>query len=402
MRMILMRSLLWSSLALVALALMWTSISTRVIAQAAPTYDATHRFATVIPSPTNNGGKAIWKIKTMSFVSKYPKGFDFVLDVTSSGGSIALATVVWRHSTIDPQFEFVKVDPSGQFIAHWVPPTGHNIPQWVGVDFWWKLTDSAGNVLETPHGYAEYADNTRKWKRMLSEDVVVHWEASLPDDIGKEVIAAMRDQRATYLRDWGRLMDYKPQIVIYASGKPWLEWQPDVDLKTVDGETNPEWGTTVQIYRTDVPQPTHFLAYAIVLHEMEHLYQAVFGKLGLYPTALWFYEGDATYLQRVQDYDYLQAVKDLAAKGKLPTLQGEGPGIDQGRLAYDEGYAFWKCLETPFLAAAHPKVCEFIAKGQPIGTALELATSKNFTDLESEFRKWLCSDAALFVSKGQS
>ncbi len=381
---------------LVVLAVMWTSIGSRVIAK---TYDPTHRYATVVPSPTNNGGKATWNIKTMSFVSQYPKGFDFVLDATSTGGPIALATVVWRHSTIDPQFEFVKVDPSGQFIAHWVPPTGHNIPQWVGVDFWWKLTDSAGNVLETPHGYAEYADNTRKWKRMLSEDVVVHWEASLPDDIGKEVIAAMRDQRATYLRDWGRLMDYKPQIVIYASGKPWLEWQPDVDLKTVDGETNPQWGTTVQIYRTDVPQPTHFLAYAIVLHEMEHLYQAVFGKLGLYPTALWFYEGDATYLQRVQDYDYLQAVKDLAAKGKLPTLQDEGPGIDQGRLAYDEGYAFWKWLETRFGGDAHRKVWEFIANGQPIGTALELATSKNFTDLESEFRKWLGSDAALFVSK---
>src|SRR5258708_1807589 len=198
------RTRFWSGLTLVVLAVMWVSISGRATAQ---TYDPTHRYATVVPSPTNNGGKATWNIKTMSFVSQYPKGFDFVLDVTSTGGPIALATVVWRHSTIDPQFEFVKVDPSGQFIAHWVPPTGHNIPQWVGVDFWWKLTDSAGNVLETPHGYAEYADNTRKWKRTLSEDVVVHWEASLPDDIGKEVIAAMRDQRATYLRDWGRLME---------------------------------------------------------------------------------------------------------------------------------------------------------------------------------------------------
>jgi hypothetical protein len=393
-----LRSILWGSLALIVLTIMWASIGgpvTAYSAQAATssaTYDPAQRYATVVPSPTNNGGSATWQIKTMSFVSKYPKGFDFVLDASSTGGAIVYATVVWRHSTIQPQFEAVKADPSGEYVAHWVPFADQNIPQWVGVDFWWTLTDAAGNTFQTPHGYAEYADNTRQWRRMVSEDVVVHWEASLPDDIGKEVIAAMRDQRATYLRDWGRLLDYKPQIVIYASDKPWQEWQPGVDLNSVEGETKVGWGTTVQIYSSDMPQPSHFLAYGVVLHEMEHLYQAVFGKLGVYPSALWFYEGDAVYLQQVQEGDYLQMVKELALVGRLPALQDlQNPGTDADltRIAYIEGYAFWKWLETSYGGDAHRKVWGFIAQGEPIATALQLATGKPFSQLEAEFRTWL-------------
>lgn len=388
---------LWTALVIAVLLMLWANIaptaSAHALNAASPTYDPTQRFATVVPSPTNNGGGATWQVNKLDFVSNYPKGFDFVLDVTSSGGKVLYATVNWRHSTINPQFKLVRPDISGKFIAHWVPDADNNIPQWVGVDYWWTLTDAAGNVFQTPHGYAEYADNSRKWRRLVSDDVVVHWEASLPADIGPQIVAAMKDQRGAYLRAWGKLLDYKPHIVIYASAKPWKEWQPAIDISSVDGETSSDWGTTVQVYDPDAPNPSHHLAYSVVLHEMEHLYQAVFGRLDDYELPLWFYEGDATYFERDQDYDFLQTVKDLQSQGNLPSLAGKGPAdtddVDGGRLAYDEGYAFWKWLDVTYGDDEHSKVWGYIVRAEPADTALELATGKKFPELESAFRKWL-------------
>src|SRR5215468_1980153 len=56
------------------------------------------KTATPLPTPTNNGGSAQWAVNSNSFKSNYPKGFEFDLDVTSSGGKIVEATVAWSHA----------------------------------------------------------------------------------------------------------------------------------------------------------------------------------------------------------------------------------------------------------------------------------------------------------------
>ncbi len=380
------RTLSWIGLVILALfVLMMGSISTAQSANPTATYA---RFATPLSSPTNNGGKAKWAVQKITFVSHYPKGFDFAVQASSSAGKIIKAMVMWRHSTTHPNTMLGTADTSGTFTAHWKPLPGRNIPQWVGVDYWWSLVDDKGNIFETPHQYIEYADASRKWKRLVSEDAVIHWEASLPDDVGTQVAAALKAQRDFYFQAWGKLLDYKPQIIIYASYDPWKEWNPSVDTTNVDGQTDPGWGSTVQVYRTDAPDPTKFVAYTLVLHEVEHLYQQTYGAFGTYLTQVWFYEGDAAYLEMSPLYDYLQKVKDMAAQGKLPKL-ADLAQRSQDRTAYDVGYAFWKYLEVTYGPDTHRKVWEQISKGQPIVLALQTATGKRLPDLEQDFRTWL-------------
>jgi hypothetical protein len=124
------------------------------------------------------------------------------------------------------------------------------------------------------------------------------------------------------------------------------------------------------------------------LHEVEHLYQQTFGAYGSYLTAVWFFEGDATYLEVYQPYDYLQAAKDLAIKGQLPKLADISKRTNN-RIPYDVGYAFWKYLEVNYGSNTHRKVWAQIGGGQPIIVALQKATGQNFDDLEAGFRKWL-------------
>lgn len=343
------------------------------------------------PSPTNNGGSAQWKVNTMTFKSNYPKGFEFALDANSSGGKIVEATIAWTHAPGTIRHAAGKIDDSGTISASWAPTGANGIPQWVGVTYWWILKDAAGNVYQTDQKYDEYADNTRSWRRMESEDIIVFWESSLPQRIGSDVIAAMAHQRPFYFQNWGKLLNYRPRAIIYASYKPFEEWAPGIGTKSpngtvIQGTTQQEWGGTAQVYFSGMG--IRQISWGTVLHEVGHLYQYANGGI---VGPVWFFEGDASYFELSPDYDYLERTRELAAQGNLPTLQGEGPSgrSDDARLAYDIGYSFWVWLHDTYGSNAHFKVWDAIAHGKSVNDALQLVTGKNFVDMETAFRTWL-------------
>jgi hypothetical protein len=384
--------LFWSALTVIILAVLFTSMSSIHIVHSLdePTSIYT-RFATPLSSPVNNGGHATWTVKQMALASKYPKGFDFVLDASSDAGKITIAKVNWRHSTGKPISLMVFPDQSGKYVGHWAPNIYQDLPQWVGIDYWWTLTDEHGNVFETEHGYSEYVDNTRKWKRLVSEDAVIHWEASLPADVGPQIAAALKDHREKYQQAWGKLLNYKPHIIIYASYKPWQEWSPAIDPTTLEGETSPYWGATIQIYHSEMKDATKYLAFGVVLHEVEHLYQQTFTPFDTYLKQVWFFEGDASYMEEYPQYDYVKRVKAMAAAGTLPFLQKEAAlrMQDDPRLAYDVGCAVWQYVEATYGPDMHRKIWETVRKGIPIDQAIKLATGDDFAVMEKGFRKWL-------------
>src|SRR5688572_8280420 len=136
------RILYLSALAVIVLSMLFIGMGSvaTIQSQTEPTSIYT-RFATPLSSPTNNGGKATWTMKGMTFASKYPTGFQFTLDVTSSAGRISIAKVKWRHSTINPSEIRAFPDASGKYIAQWAPNVYRTLPQWAGVDYWWVVMD---------------------------------------------------------------------------------------------------------------------------------------------------------------------------------------------------------------------------------------------------------------------
>lgn len=344
------------------------------------------------PSPTGNGGQAQWTVADSTFKPNFPKGFSFVLKASSTGGKIVEATAFWSHAPGHQRRANGMIDPSGTITATWKRGSGDGVPQWVGVDYWWILKDAAGNLYQTNHQYDEYADTTHVWHRAESEDIIVFWEDGLPDKIGTEAIDAMRQQRPFYLQNWGKLLTYRPRAILYKSRATFAEWDSGTDVVVpgstqVVGLSSPEWGGTAQVY---VPRyGIESVAYSTVPHEVGHLYQFANGGSSGLPS--WFIEGDATYFEARQDYDYLQRVKDMAASGDLPTLQESGP-VTQGRYArdgYDIGYAFFVWLHDTYGPDAHLKVWTLITQGQTFHQALETVTSTSFIDMETAFRTWL-------------
>lgn len=346
------------------------------------------KTATPRPIPKNNGGKAKWAIKKSVFKSNYPNGFEFSVEASSTGGKIIGASAVWQHSPSMGRRAPGKINPSGKISAVW---EGSDLPQWVGLNYRWQFEDEAGNQFETLPIYAEYEDNTRLWHRAESEDAIVHWQDGVPDAVGPLVIEAMSKNRTTYYQNWGKLLNYRPVVIIYADFESWSEWSPGAGttapggVRTV-GQTSASWGGTVQVY---LPRGgPEGLAYGTVLHEVGHLYQFFNGGAA---GDCWFFEGDATYFEVSQSYDYLAAVQDMANDGSLPTLQNGGPSCrgSNAREAYDIGYAFFKYLAEVYGPQAHRELWALIGRGKTSKQAMEEITQMGFVEMETDFRTWL-------------
>jgi len=394
-----------SRLALIALSAtlvlaLLASASLQVLAQGndpSPTPDAAQTpepAGTPDPEAGSDGagdsdakGSAEWTFAEDTFTSNYPQGFSFSAQLESSAGEVARARVVWTHAPGTQRSRPAQYDAeTDRWVATWNATGGDAVPPWVGVTYVWEATDTAGNSFQSEPVEVEYADQTREWTRTEGPDIIVFTE-SLPEDVGQMVVDAMERQRDLFEEAWGGLLPYKPRAILFGDYEAWEEWQITFVNPRVAGLTTSDWGGTVQrVHAGDYLD----LAYGTVPHEIAHLYQNEF--VGFLSAGNWFIEGNATFFEANQQYDYLARVRGMAASGSLPNLlEGVGPptsGIN-ARQGYDIGYTFFVWLTETYGIEAHRELMQAIRGGMGRNAALEHVTGLSVAEIESAWRVWL-------------
>lgn len=347
-----------------------------------------------VPGPGSSAGASdadvTWTATDLTFESRYPDGFAFTARITSSAGPIVRGRVIWSHVPGTQRSRPVEIDPvTGQLSAAWNVGVGDAVPPWVGITYYWDVGDAQGNSFQTAPQYAEYEDASREWLRTESDDIIV-FSTGLPPEVNALAVAAMAEQRETFRAAWGDLLPYKPRAILFGSRTAWNEWQVGVQNSSVIGLTSDDWGGTAQV----VAYGNHTdLAYGTVLHEVAHLYQAEFTFM---VAGTWVVEGNATFFERNQMYDYEATVRSLAVSGRLPVLlQGTGPGVSgrTARRGYDVGYTFFKWLTDTYGLEAHRAFIELLGQGVGRNQALEAVTGLAADEIESRWRVWLGASA---------
>lgn len=347
--------------------------------------------------PGTSSGDAEWLVESALFESDYPGGFTFSVEANSSKGEIVLASVIWSHTP--HQLKRGELESynyrNGRFMYHWIP--NDSLPPWIAVNYYWSFADSAGNRYRTDWILGnEYNPNYEGWTRAESEDVIVFLQAGLSSDVIDLAFEAMETQRETYLQSWGTLLPYKPRAILFSNQRDFQEWRSGFGGSSVIGQTSAEWGATAQVISGDDP---YDLAFGTVLHEVAHLYQLEFAP-NAFPAGSWFTEGNATFFELHQQYDYEERIREIAADGELPLLlQGSGPSPftegpdDHGRYGYDVGYTFFKWMAINYGLDAHRRLIEEMAAGVPRNTALEIVLGLSIYEIETSWALWLGANA---------
>ncbi|MBI5931328.1 MAG: hypothetical protein HY862_18620 [Chloroflexi bacterium] len=341
--------------------------------------------------PGTSEGDATWTVAESAFQSYYPSGFSFSTQATSDKGDIVQASVIWSHVPGKLTRRDATISSNGRIEARWFPD--QSLPPWVAVNFYWSFADSQGNRYRTNWILGnEYADSDPQWSRIESDDVIVYIQSGLPDEILDLTVAAVAEEKDTYLAAWGEPLPYIPRVILFSNQFDFQQWRDAFGGTSVIGQTSDDWGATVQVISDE---DSHRLAYGTVLHEIGHLYQFHIAP-NAFPAGSWFTEGDATFFELDQQYDYKDRVRKLARRDQLPViLQGDGPisfeeGPDGiGRLGYDIGYTFFEWLTETFGLDAHHQLMHALADGTPRNEALVQVTGMSVVDIETAWREWL-------------
>lgn len=339
-------------------------------------------------------GDATWEMDGSVFISRYPRGFEFSASVTSTGGEIVAASVIFSHAPNNLRRREADIDTdTGDIYLRWYPE--EMLPPWVAVNYYWSLTDSAGNRWRSDWILGnEYEDHTSEWTRLESDEVIVVVQEGLPVDTATQVLDAMAEQEPTFELAWGGRLSYKPRVILFSAREDFNQWRGGFGGNIV-GQTSDDWGATVQVITDDSISQ---LTYGTVLHEIAHLYQFDYAPDG-FPAGSWFTEGNATFFEIAHEYDYEDRVRTYAVENQLPILlQDFGPtslsgGPDgQNRWGYDVGYTFWHWLILNYGLDAHRQIVEGLAAGQSRDDVLRELTGLDIDSIEREWRLWLGAD----------
>ena len=382
-----------------------------------PAVSAQETLPSVMVGRQQQNSTAEWTVTDMVFESNYPDGFTVQVQVSSSGGAVERARLIWHrpnlrsNQNLTVYAEEGSIDPAaGRVTASWQPDKLQMVPPWVVIRYYWEFRDAAGNVFETEPVSAEYEDATRPWTRSESDDAIV-FTSDLEGGIEELVLDAMARQHETYIAVWGAALSYKPRIVLFGDYDAWLEWRTAdtnvSDTQVVVGQTFDEWGAIVQVlFGTDQEAAYQDLAYGTVVHEVEHLYQNEFlsGRKRV-DVPGWFFEGDATFFELLQSYDYEGLVRQRAKNNDLPPLFAgiaNGPRVEgeNPREGYDIGYTLFVWLEQlNGDLSVHRDVMTLLAADVPFEEALATATEMSTAEIERNWRTWLgaTSDAPTLI-----
>ncbi len=334
------------------------------------------------PNPTATAAAAFFTVEQAEMVSHYPEGVEYIFRATSSAGSIDRVQV--RHWRRDATISSAQMDWDEQRQAFVYFDRMYR-PPWFEINFSFRASDSAGNILQTDTLTREYADFTHKWIRRENDEIIVLLfgaRESLADDLFASAAEAIHTLEGAF----GFELDYKPYVVVMPDQESFQQWQeyPEPYLAGVTYDT---LGYTVQKLQWGEQD----LIYATVPHELTHIYQGAITSARGIPA--WFTEGHATYFEPIPQYDYEQRVRDIVNDPAFPTLQGdistEFPGPDgQNRLAYDVGYTFIKYWIDTYGMESH-RIFWQAQLTMSFREALAFATGATLAQMENGWRAYL-------------
>jgi hypothetical protein len=358
------------------------------------------------------GGDAEWTLSDSTFTSNYPDGFEFEAVAESSAGDLESVSVYISHTPAweeDLRVRGEVDNDTGRLHVVVDSTAADGIPPWVAVNYRWRILDSAGTIYWSEwFTGAEYEDSTREWHRQESEDLTIFWMDDFPQEGVDLSFEAMAEARPIYEKAFGRLLSYKPRMMLFSNLDAFQEWRGlDVGAggSVLIGEAQADKGAFVQVlYDGDMDS----LAFGTVIHEIAHMYQN-----DLYESRApsWWIEGNATLFEIKQDYDYEARVREFAADGQLPRLfvnGGPGPNSEgpdgNGRYGYDVGYTFNLWLVQTFGWESHRAIIDRLAEPENMSffefepyfiETLEVVLEMPIDEIEGQWRVWLGADASV-------
>lgn len=269
----------------------------------------------------------------------FPTGITFTLDAESSAEitdvTLLLNTPNLRYGAftrnVRPDFR-----PGDRVNASWTwRRSGSSLPPGADISYQWRLTDAAGQTLETELAVIRVEDNRFEWKELRDGLLTVRWYRG-DDRFGREMLGSVSEAVKRLSAEQGVDLASPVTVHVYGSSDDLRGALPGLP-GWVGGISLGEWDSVL------VPVPPRDLdeGRRALVHELTHqlIYQVTFNpSLGSRVPA-WLNEGLAVVSEGETTRQNREALQRALTARNLPTLRSLGNSFsslpsDQAQLHY--------------------------------------------------------------------
>lgn len=269
----------------------------------------------------------------------FPKAITFTLTARDGAADIVKAQLFYR-----PVAAAITELAAPDFtLGHEVTATAavdmteHYLPPGIDIQYYWSLTDAAGNHLDTAPRQFLYQDERFPWRTKQGGQVTVYYYSG-NDDFGQDILDTALRAADRLGRSFGVAGNRPIHIVVYGNNRDFASSLPPNSAEWIGGQAHPDLGLIV----TGI-QPGSGAAAEIrrvIPHEMSHqlLYQATDNPYGGPPH--WLDEGLAVYNQETPDSEFGPMLQQAVRDGALIPVRALNSNFpldpDQALLSYAE------------------------------------------------------------------
>lgn len=299
------------------------------------------------PLATLGAAQGTFRAVSQAATPAFPDKITFTLTAESDSADITDARLFYRPTASEVANLAVATVKPGRRVELSLPVDmrARYLPPGLDIQYFWSLTDAAGNHFDTSAQQFLYQDDRFPWRSVTGGQVTVYYYSG-NDDFGQDLLGTAQRTIDKLGQRFGVGGDQPIHIVVYGNTRDFATSLPPNSAEWIGGEAHPDLGLIV----TGI-QPGGGAAAEIrrvLPHEVSHLllYQATTNPYGGPPH--WLDEGLAVYNQETADSS-LTPLLDRAVKTGtlLPTraLNSNFP-LDptQARLSYAESLSLVQYL----------------------------------------------------------
>lgn len=270
---------------------------------------------------------------------EFPKSITFTLTARGTAADIVKVQLFYRPvAAAITELAAPDFTPGREVTATAaIDMTEHYLPPGIDVQYYWSLTDAAGNHLDTAPQQFLYQDQRFPWRTKQGGQVTVYYYSG-NDDFGQDILDTALRAADRLGHSFGVAGNRPIHIVVYGNNRDFASSLPPNSAEWIGGQAHPDLGLIV----TGI-QPGSGAAAEIrrvIPHEMSHqlLYQATDNPYGGPPH--WLDEGLAVYNQETPDSEFSTMLQQAIRNGTLIPVRALNSNFpldpDQALLSYAE------------------------------------------------------------------
>jgi len=243
------------------------------------------------------------------------------------------------------------------------------LPPGSGIEYWWTVTDSSDDTMETIPEQVRFNDNRYDWQSISEEMVTIYWYVGQPS-FAEQLMSAAQQALARLARDTGAHLKNPVEIYIYANTRD-LQGAMVFPQEWTGGAAFTRYGIIViGIEPRNISWGKNSMA-----HELTHLviHQMTYNPYSSLPT--WLEEGLATYNEGVLDPTlaaYLvKAIKDDSLISVRSLSSPFSAYSEQSYLSYAQSYSLVEFLITIYGQGKMLELLTAFSQGSNYDEALE-------------------------------